>query len=78
MLCLGTIEMKDGMICLKSLTRPLWYPLAGNSHIAMRFQETFNRAQPSDIGRRLFTHQGVLQMESLEQMRTRQARELSK
>lgn len=78
MLCLGEIEMHDGMICLKSLTKPVWYPLAGNSHIAARFQESFNRPQPSDIGRRLFTHQGVLQMESIEQMHTRRARELSK
>jgi hypothetical protein len=70
LMLLGTIVDKDGMICLQTSPR-VWYPLEGNSGIASDFQETFNRASRTDIGRQLHRVGGVLQMESLEQMRAR-------
>ncbi len=73
---LGEIVQKDGMICLQ--TGPsVWFPLRGNSEIAVRFQETFNRPLPSDIGRRLYDNGGVIQMESTGQAAARIAREKS-
>lgn len=46
---IGTIVKKDGMICLQSANNPrLFYPLEGNSGIAVDFQETFNAPAPSD------------------------------
>lgn len=74
MTLLGEIVEKDGMICLQ--TGPgVWYPLDGASGIAEDFRETFNRAQKSDIGKRLHKMRGVLCLENQEQMQARQASE---
>lgn len=67
---LGTIVKKDGLICLETLTN-CWYPLGGNSSIAVEFQETFNTPAQSDIGRQLWRVNGVICMESIEEMRKR-------
>jgi hypothetical protein len=45
---LGEIVQKDGMICLHTASN-VWFPLDGNSGIAEKFRETFNRPQQSDI-----------------------------
>jgi hypothetical protein len=62
-LLIGTIERKDGMLCLRTGAN-VWYPLDGSSGIAERFRETFNTAQDSDEGKRLYNSRGVLQMEN--------------
>lgn len=71
---LGTIVDKDGMICLQTSPR-VWYPLEGNSGIAADFQETFNRASRTDIGRQLHRVGGVLQMEGIADAIRRRYRE---
>ena len=67
---IGEIVEHDGYICLQT-GAGCWYPLGGSSGIAERFRESFNNPQRSDLGRRLYNSNGVLQMESLEQMRER-------
>lgn len=67
---LGEIVAKDGMICLQTHTNT-WFPLNGNSAIAEIFRESFSEPTQSDIGRRLYNVDGVMQMENLEQMRAR-------
>lgn len=71
---LGEIVLKDSAISLQTAPN-VWFPLGGNSGIAERFRETFNRAQSSDIGRRLYDIDGVLQMENAEQVAARIAAE---
>lgn len=71
---LGTIERKDGWICL-AVSPTCWFPLGGNSGIASEFRETFNEPAESDIGRELHRVCGVLQMESIEQAAARRAKE---
>ncbi len=73
-LLIGTIAEKDGMICLQT-GAGCWYPLEGSSGIAERFRETFTRAQPSDVGKRLYNSRGVLQMENDAQRKEREERE---
>ena len=74
MTLLGTIVEHDGMICLQTSPR-IFYPLAGNSGITADFQEYFNKPSRGDIGRQLHRQNGVLCMESIEQMNARLAKE---
>lgn len=74
MTLLGTIVEHDGLICLQTAPR-LFYPLGGNSGIAADFQEQFNLPARCDIGRQLHRQNGVLCMESIEQMNARLAKE---
>jgi hypothetical protein len=72
---IGTIVEHDGWMCLQNIRGNAWFPLEGNSGIASDFRDAFNLPMPSDIGRRLYLAKGVLQMESLDQMRDRLAAE---
>lgn len=67
---IGEIVDHEGVLCVQTAPR-VWYPLDGSSGIAEDFRETFNRAQRSDLGKRLYYHNGVICMESVEQMQAR-------
>jgi hypothetical protein len=75
----GTIAEKDGSICVQTGSN-VWYPLQGMSAIASKFRDAFGRAQPHDIGKRVYQigngiGSTILQMENDEQRAARLARE---
>jgi len=76
MTLLGTIVDHDDMICLQTSPR-VFYPLGGNSGIAADFQEYFGKPARTDIGRQLHRQNGVLCMESIDQMQARLEKEQS-
>ena len=67
---IGEIVDHEGVLCVQTSPR-VWYPLEGSSGIAEDFREQFNRVHRSDIGRLLYYINGVISMESVEQMQAR-------
>jgi hypothetical protein len=70
MILLGEIVEHDGMLCLQTSAN-VWYPLDGSSGVAECFRETFNAPHRSDIGKRVYSVRGVLQMENDQQLKER-------
>lgn len=71
-LLLGEIVEKEGALCLQTAAN-VWYPLDGASGIAEKFRDTFNRAQESHIGKRLYKLRGLLYLENEDQRHARTA-----
>lgn len=71
---LGTIVEKERCICLQTADN-VWFPLMGSSGVAADFREAFNEPLLCDVGKQVFSVDGIIQMENAEQMRARLAKE---